>query len=266
MLSCEATQGKIHLCHRKVKMAISPWLSICYRLPLLAVSMSVDREDPSAPVHPVPGQKGHPHLSMYSRLFYQPPSSWWICKQNSATIQRPVIDDNVTVSLNVFIIQLASTHRVQVYRHHKLFNLVISHTETITDRNKTAVWNGYTTLFRQTLFRQTLFRQSTVGTLTSGGWLQLNRPAAVQIRKTPNQILKIRGSTIVSRGEGAPQTPPAYLPRPHSPRSPRCLDQCRAFDACDASTPSNFSQFLLFPHMPKRAKDVLGRPDCGLSE
>jgi len=33
------------------------------------------------------------------------------------------------------------------------------------------------------------------------------------------------------------------LPRPCSPR---CLDLCRAFDACDASTPYNFSQFLLF--------------------
>jgi len=60
-------------------------------------------------------------------------------------------------------------------------------------------------------------------------------------------------------------------PRPHRdtlprPRSPRCLDQCRALNACDASTPSIFSQFLLSPHMPKRAKDVLGRPDSGLSE
>jgi len=55
--------------------------------------------------------------------------------------------------------------------------------------------DGYTTLFRQTLFRQTLFRQSTVR--TSGCWLQLNRLRAVPIGKTPDQIPKIRGSTIV---------------------------------------------------------------------
>jgi len=48
------------------------------------------------------------------------------------------------------------------------------------------------------------------------------------------------------------------------PRSPWWLDQCRAFNACDAST--TFSQFLLFLHMPKCAKDVFSRPDCGLSE
>ena len=40
------------------------------------------------------------------------------------------------------------------------------------------------------------------------------------------------------------------LPRPHSPRSPRCLDECRAFNACDASTQSvqfspNFYYFYI---------------------
>ena len=63
---------------------------------------------------------------------------------------------------------------------------------------------------------------------------------AVLIGKMPNQIPKIRGSTTVlevrynfSRG-GAPQTHWDTLPRPCSPQSPQCLDQCRAFDASNA--------------------------------
>jgi len=43
--------------------------------------------------------------------------------------------------------------------------------------------------------------------------------------------------------EGAPQTPPGYSPRPRSPQSPRCLDQCRAFDACDCCDASTRLQF-----------------------
>jgi len=46
---------------------------------------------------------------------------------------------------------------------------------------------------------------------------------------------------------GHPRPHRDSLPRPHSPRSPRCLDQCRAFDACDASTQSvQFSQTFYY--------------------
>ena len=41
-------------------------------------------------------------------------------------------------------------------------------------------------------------------------------------------------------------------------------EQCRAFDACDPSTPSNF--FPTCTYSIKRAKDALSRPGCGLSE
>jgi len=62
-----------------------------------------------------------------------------------------------------------------------------------------------------------------------------------------NQIPKIRGSTIVlelgsvftnfSRRGGHPRPHRDTLPRP-APLGhlDRCLDQCRVFDACDAST------------------------------
>ena len=35
-------------------------------------------------------------------------------------------------------------------------------------------------------------------------------------------------------------------PRPRSSRSPQCLDKCRAFDACDASTSPMFPNFCYF--------------------
>ena len=91
------------------------------------------------------------------------------------------------------------------------------------------------TLFRRTLFRQTLFRQSMHS--LDVVWLTAVGLRAVPIGKTPNQIPKIRGSTIVlevrcnfSRG-GAPKTHWDTLPRLCFPQSPQCLDQCRSFDA-----------------------------------
>ena len=90
--------------------------------------------------------------------------------------------------------------------------------------------------------------------------------------KTPNQIPKIRGSTIVLEvrcnfsGEGGTPDNWDTLPRLRSPQSPQCLDQCRAFDASNASTHSNLFPISTISTHVKRAKDVLGRPDCRLSE
>ena len=93
---------------------------------------------------------------------------------------------------------------------------------------------GYTT---QSLFRQTLFRQSMHS--LDVGWLTAVTIGlrAVPIGKTPNQIPKIRGSTIVlkvhvrcnfSRGWGTPDPlgypPQALLPSVTSvPRSMPCF-------------------------------------------
>ena len=105
-------------------------------------------------------------------------------------------------------------------------------------------------LFRQTLFRQMLFRQSTVG--TSDGWLQLNRPTGSKDWKDAepnpkknqgqyNNDLDAGLRCNFAGGGGTLQTHQDTLPRPRFPQSPRCLDQCRALHACNASTPSNFS-------------------------
>jgi len=89
-------------------------------------------------------------------------------------------------------------------------------------------------------------------------WIGLQ---AVPIGKTSNQIPKIRsrgqyncvGALEVccnfSGGGGISDLIgiPSPLPRPHSPRPPRCLDQWRAVDACDASTPSNFIPISTIP-------------------
>ena len=78
----------------------------------------------------------------------------------------------------------------------------------------------------------------------------------------------LQGKKFQAFSGGAPQTQPGYPPQtPHFPQSPQCLDQCRAFDAFDASNPSNFfpiSTISIYAY--KRAKDVLGRTDCRLSE
>jgi len=108
-------------------------------------------------------------------------------------------------------------------------------------------------------------------------WIGLQ---AVPIGNMSNQVRKIRsrGSTLVLEPwryvvtfpeEGAPQTSPEYPP--HSP-VPTPLSHLGAWinDVLSMHAtpwpPPIFSQFLLFLHMLKRAKDVLGRPDCGLSE
>jgi len=115
------------------------------------------------------------------------------------------------------------------------------------------------TLFRQTLFRQTLFRQSIAGTSTLGGWLQLNRPAGSTDWKTWNKIPKIRGrgSTAVLESwryvvtfpeEGHLRPHRNTLPTPQAPLpSPPYLHQWRAFDACDALTPSNILPISTIP-------------------
>ena len=56
------------------------------------------------------------------------------------------------------------------------------------------------------------------------------------------------------------------LPIGSAPLSPQCLDQCRAFDASNASTHSNFFPISTISTYAKRAKDALGHPDCRLSE
>jgi len=76
-------------------------------------------------------------------------------------------------------------------------------------------------------------------------WIDLRE---LERRRTKSQ--KIRGSTIMSwmqayvvtlPEEGAPPTPTRIpSPGPASLSAPRCLDQCRALHACNASTPSNF--------------------------
>ena len=86
-------------------------------------------------------------------------------------------------------------------------------------------------------------------------WIGLR---AVSIGKTSNQVqipkIRGRGSTIVLEPwryivtfleKGARQTSPEYPP--HSPRSPRCLDQWHAFDASDTLTPSNFVPISTIP-------------------
>jgi len=88
------------------------------------------------------------------------------------------------------------------------------------------------------------------------------------IGKTPNQIPKIRGIRLCWKyvvafpEEGAPQTHWDTLPRLRSPQSPQCLDQCRALDASNASTHSNFFPLSTISTYVKRARDVLVRPDC----
>jgi len=97
---------------------------------------------------------------------------------------------------------------------------------------------------------------------------------AVPIGKTPNQIPKIRGSTIMC-WKYVVTFPVEGHPRPHQdtlPTDPALLTHLDAsinavlsMHATPRPLPIS-SQFLLFLHMPKRAKDVLGRPDCRLSE
>jgi len=107
----------------------------------------------------------------------------------------------------------------------------------------------YTTLFRQTLFRQTLLQQSAVG--TSDGWLQLNRPTGSTDWKYIEPNPENQGQyncvgawryVVTFPEEGHPRPHRDTLRRPQSPRWPQCLDQCRAFDACEALTPSSFLQ------------------------
>jgi len=106
---------------------------------------------------------------------------------------------------------------------------------------------------------------------TSGGWLQLNRPTGSTDWKDaePNPENQLRWKYVVTLPEeGAPEThwDTHTLHRLRSPQSPQCLDQCRAFDASNASTHSNFFPISTISTYAKRAKDALGRPDCRLSE
>jgi len=132
------------------------------------------------------------------------------------------------------------------------------------------MWWWGTPRYSNRLFRQTLFRQSTLGRRVADcSWIGLR---AVLIGKMQNQIPKISGSTIVfevrcnvSGGGGTPD--PTGMPSPGpTPLGHFCalinaMHLMHAFDACNASTPPNFSLFL---HMPKHAIDVLGCPDCEL--
>ena len=99
---------------------------------------------------------------------------------------------------------------------------------------------------------------------TSGGWLQLNYAyGQFQLERRRTNSGKSGAVQLCWRyvvtfpDEGAPQTPPGYSPRPRSPQSPRCLDQCRAFDASNASTHSSFFPISTISIYAKRAKDVL---------
>ena len=97
---------------------------------------------------------------------------------------------------------------------------------------------------------------------------------AVLIGKTPNQIPKIRGSTIIVwkyvvtfPEEGDPR--PTGIPSPGSaPLShfSASINAARAFDASDASTHFNLFPISTISTYAKRDKDVLGSPDCRLSE
>ena len=94
-----------------------------------------------------------------------------------------------------------------------------------------------------------------------------------------NQIPKIRGRGQYNcvgaldvrcnfSGGGALQTSPEYPPHSQSP-GPTPLGAWINDVLLMHATPrppAILFQFLLFLNMLKRAKDVLGRPDCGLSE
>ena len=111
--------------------------------------------------------------------------------------------------------------------------------------------SGYTTLFRQTLFQH-----FTVG--TSGGWLQLNRPTGSTDWKDADPNPENQGAIwapywvwhfkILVRKFEKPDPIKGPISLCMGLKLPRCLNQCRAFDACNTSNPTNvfFSNFYCF--------------------
>jgi len=104
-------------------------------------------------------------------------------------------------------------------------------------------------------------------------WLQLNRPTGSKDWKNAEPNPKqIRGSTIMSWMQALyVVTLPEEGASPRSTKipSPGTASLSHLGASIMHATPRPLpisSQFLLFLLMTKRAKDVLGRPDCGLSE
>ena len=110
---------------------------------------------------------------------------------------------------------------------------------------------------------------------TSGGWQQLNRPTgSIPIGKMPNQIPKIRGSTIVldvrcnfSGGGGTPD--PTGIPSPGSaPLShlSASINAVLSMHPKPRTIPIS-SQFLLFLYMPSVLEMywIVVTADCGNS-